>query len=678
MAENTKLVDTEDNNTALEVNPPEASLEWENEDKKEPHPLSIQTLDQYENDPWAQPANENDVLTEHDTLVEGRKQTAPAAITTTAVVDQQQQEQATTPTPTVTTPTVTTPTVTPITTTAITSSVSQDTSAIKANTIDDLRISGQLPKWLIGEYFTVGPGTFDVKYNRKVEVDGELQLVSALYTFGHWFDALPLVNRFDLNGQRNTITYRNKLTSRRLIEKIRDHHGYSPLHPAGLYMSNTNQTVLSKILKNATKPNKPDAEPCGARILTKIPGLDGRLFCQNHANHANPFDLKPTRLLTWSEINPAFKGTSSCPNGQYDSRTGEYINFTMEVGYQSVKYHFFSISDQNPKGTLITSITAPMAYVNTFSITPKYIIFVIHPMLANASGVKYNWCESIMDSFSFRSSEPTLFYVISRERRELIAIYRSEPCFIMNHINAYEEQDTIYLDMICYPDDTIARQLTTHFLRQPAKMEPSRLMGSEIRRYKLTRLEDEHIAYLSHKPAKSRLSSILNVFKTDTATQTKYSETADNRWYSWMPTAPYDQRVPPSIELPQINPHFKMYKHTMMYGLGFSASNSLKHGAIWDSIVKINLETKAIMTSWHQENCYPSEAVFVPRPSIGSEDQVGEDEGVLLSVVMNASTSTSFLLVLDANNLQVLATADLERLVPISFAHGDCRLLEPY
>lgn len=175
------------------------------------------------------------------------------------------------------------------------------------DTIDDLKVSGQLPKWLVGEYFTVGPGTFDVKYSRKIEIDGEIQLVSAFYTFGHWFDAysinlgmsiagtdclyrLPLVNRFDLNGQRNTITYRNRLTSRRLIEKIRDHHGYSPLHPAGLFMSNTNQTVLSKILKTAAKPNKPDAEPCSARILTKIPGLDGRLFCQNYANHVNnPF-----------------------------------------------------------------------------------------------------------------------------------------------------------------------------------------------------------------------------------------------------------------------------------------------------------------------------------------------------------------------------------------------------
>ncbi|CAO3668797.1 unnamed protein product [Rhizopus stolonifer] len=455
-------------------------------------------------------------------------------------------------------------------------------------TIDDLKISGQIPKWLTGEYFTVGPGTFDVKYNRKIEIEGELQLASALYTFGHLFDALPLVNRFDLNGQRNTITYRNKLTNRRLIEKIRDHHGYSPLHPAGLYMSNTNQSVLSKILKNATKPNKPDAEPCGARILTKIPGLDGRLFCQNHANHIqelDPFDLKPTRLLTWSEINPAFKGTSSCPNGQYDSLTGEYINYTMEVGYQSVKYHFFSISDQNPKGTLITSLSAPMAYVNTFSITPNYIIFVLHPMLANANGVKYNWCESIMDSFSFKSSEPTLFYIISRERRELTAIYRSEPCFIMNHINAYEEQDTLYLDMICYENDTIARQLCTEFLRQPDKMEPSRLIGSQVRRYKLVRLEDERLAYQRSKPSKSRLSSFLNVFKSETAE--KYSETADNRWYSWMPNASYDQRVPPSIELPQINPRHKMHKHTVMYGLGFSASSSLKGGAIWDSIVKI-------------------------------------------------------------------------------------------
>lgn len=93
------------------------------------------------------------------------------------------------------------------------------------------------------------------------------------------------MNRFDLNGECNRVTYRNRSTSRRLVEKIRDHHGYAPLHPAGLYMSSTNQTVLTKFLKNATKASKPDAEPCSARILPNIPGLEGRLLVQNFANH---------------------------------------------------------------------------------------------------------------------------------------------------------------------------------------------------------------------------------------------------------------------------------------------------------------------------------------------------------------------------------------------------------
>jgi hypothetical protein len=95
---------------------------------------------------------------------------------------------------------------------------------------------------------------------------------------------LPLVNRFDLNGERNTVTYRHHLTTKRLVEKIRDHHGYAPHFPAGLFKTNPNQTMLIKFLNNGKKP-KPDRVPCGQRISTAIPGLEGRLFCQDFANH---------------------------------------------------------------------------------------------------------------------------------------------------------------------------------------------------------------------------------------------------------------------------------------------------------------------------------------------------------------------------------------------------------
>lgn len=200
-----------------------------------------------------------------------------------------------------------------------------------------------------------------------------------------------------------------------------------------------------------------------------------------------------------------------------------------------------------------------------------------------------------MDSFSFRSSEPTLFYVISREKGDVVAAYRSDPCFVFNHINAFEnDRDGVFIDMICYPDDTIARQLSTEYLRNPSTMQPSRLVASEVRRYLLANIEEESITYMANNsliPSKTsvttRIFSLFGKKQTSAGSDLEYNQDQDmSKWYSWMPVASYDKRVQPSIELPQINPKFSMYKHTIMYGLGFSAASSLKDGAIWDSIVK--------------------------------------------------------------------------------------------
>lgn len=204
-------------------------------------------------------------------------------------------------------------------------------------------------------------------------------------------------------------------------------------------------------------------------------------------------------------------------------------------------------------------------------------------MLADSGGMKYNWHESIMDSFSFNSSEPTLFYVISREQGQVVATYRSDPCFVFNHINAFEDdRGTVYLDMICYADDTIARQLTTEYLRNPSSMKPARLAASEVRRYVLANIEEEKMSYLTNSksiPSKGNVLSSLFGGKKKTSN--------DSKWYSWMPIASFDKRAEPAVELPQINPNWKLKQHSFMYGLTFSVSNSLQDGALWDSIVKI-------------------------------------------------------------------------------------------
>jgi len=82
-----------------------------------------------------------------------------------------------------------------------------------------------------------------------------------------------------------------------------------------------------------------------------------------------------------------------------------------------------------------------------------------------------------------------------------------------------------------------------------------------------------------------------------------------------------------------------------------------------EKIARIDTETGE-STAWSQPGCYPGEPVFVAEP--GAE---AEDDGVLLSVVLDAQAESSFLLVLDAATLEPLARAVVPHVIPLGF-HG--------
>ncbi len=67
---------------------------------------------------------------------------------------------------------------------------------------------------------------------------------------------------------------------------------------------------------------------------------------------------------------------------------------------------------------------------------------------------------------------------------------------------------------------------------------------------------------------------------------------------------------------------------------------------------------------WHERGTYPGEPIFVRRPH-GRR----EDDGVLLSVVLDARRRTSFLLVLDARDMNEIGRAAVPHHIPFGF-HG--------
>ena len=95
-----------------------------------------------------------------------------------------------------------------------------------------------------------------------------------------------------------------------------------------------------------------------------------------------------------------------------------------------------------------------------------------------------------------------------------------------------------------------------------------------------------------------------------------------------------------------------------VYGIGTKNGQSL-----FERLVKLNVESKEFVT-WEESDGFPSEPVFVKAP-----DGKTEDDGVILSCVVNISAQTTSLLVLDAKEFKELGRGVVNGITPASF-HG--------
>ncbi|MEU4392680.1 carotenoid oxygenase family protein [Kribbella sp. NPDC023855] len=176
--------------------------------------------------------------------------------------------------------------------------------------------------------------------------------------------------------------------------------------------------------------------------------------------------------------------------------------------------------------------------------------------------------------------------------------YQTEACFVFHHINAWDNEDEVVFDLCGYPDASVIDALYLDALRENRGIPlalPTR-------------------------------------FRVQLASGTVTRETLSDE----------------PLELPNI-----AYSHHngRPYQFGYGAGARDRRGLNFlDQLVKLDTPTGATK-SWYQDGCYPSEPVFVPRPAA-----VDEDDGVVLSVVLDTNDTTSFLLVLAAGTFAELGS----------------------
>lgn len=383
----------------------------------------------------------------------------------------------------------------------------------------------------------------------------------------------------------------------------------------------------------------------------------------NIMRRVDPATLEPIGIATQEALHPDLKGPMSSAHAQRDPTTGDFYNFNLDLG-ATPTYRVFRVSQATGKtdilatircrngpaapasstvpaagGTACTSSAKP-AYIHSFFLTAHYVVLCIPCTHVAQNGLKMLWERNVLDGLEhFNPANKTRWIVVDRQTPSsgVVAEFDSPAGFFFHSVNAYEDEDgSIVCDVIDYPTSDILHGLyydillnrndaAADFFNDPVRVAN---INPSLSRYRL--------------PLSSQFSS-----------STLSSPTAAVATRVWAVAGPH------AGELPTINPHYATRRHRYVYGVINQGRTTLA-----DGLCKTDTETRAALLWRAPHGHTPGEAVF-----IGNPDGQEEDNGVLLSVVLDGTAAKSYLLCLDARTMTETGRAEVGFAIGFGF-HG--------
>jgi carotenoid cleavage dioxygenase-like enzyme len=345
--------------------------------------------------------------------------------------------------------------------------------------------------------------------------------------------------------------------------------------------------------------------------ITEIAGHFLAITGSHNLLKFDPYTLETLGEFDYTDKLPGLL-TTGHPRRDFEKQ--EIINLTTDIS-QSSTYNIYRLPFGETTRQLITSIpvTEP-AYIQSFALTENYIILPEFPLLTNPMKLITQKLKGkpFIENFTWKSEKPTRFLVVNRKEGKLSGIYEAEACFAFNQVNAFENQDEIIIDICAYPSYAI----DDYYLSNLRNTQGCKLSKPELRRYKLA---------LSSQSVSSELLS------------------------------------KEFLEFPRINSkQCQTKEYQFVYGIGFAQEQP---NDFFNQLLKIDIIRQKI-SRWYEEGCYPGEPIFVPEPN--SEQ---EDEGIILSVVLDGNQGNSFLLILDGHSFVEIARTKIPHHIPFGF-HG--------
>ncbi|MFM7193567.1 MAG: carotenoid oxygenase family protein [Bacteroidota bacterium] len=287
------------------------------------------------------------------------------------------------------------------------------------------------------------------------------------------------------------------------------------------------------------------------------------------------------------------------------------VNLVVEYGPVN---HYKIISMQDPNRVLASMPIMHPSYMHSFGMSDRYFIITEFPLVVRSIELALRR-RPFIENFKWEPDRGTRFIIIDRSTGKVKARIKTPAFFGFHHVNAFETADGLLtVDMVNYND------------------------ASVIGEYYINRLSSDDLEIPTGR---------LERFRIDVDGKRIVERKICSETCIELPHIPYD-RV-------HGDPGYRY-----VYGCGINGS---RRNEFYNQIVRIDIHS-GITATWFQPGQYPGEPVFVPRPGA-----TAEDDGVILSVVLDGSTSRSFLLILNAQDLTEIGRAGLPHGIPFGY-HG--------
>ncbi|KAH6987243.1 torulene oxygenase [Ilyonectria destructans] len=511
-----------------------------------------------------------------------------------------------------------------------------------------LKVTGEIPAWAAGALYRTGPGQSRVDKTPK-----------GTHYVSHWFDGFAHTHRFDINtpsapGEKTTVTYSSRRQSDDYVARVKKKGWRSGISfgqkadpCVGLFAKFMSVFEPKLTTYNVTvQPNVPGmpVEKSGHRagVTNLYVGTDVAAF-----QRIDPTSLEPLGPATQAVFHPDLKGPMSSAHAQRDPETGDFFNYNLEFG-RTPTYRVFRVNTASGKTDILATINEPglpAVYMHSFFLTQNFVVLCLPSSHIRWHGLGIVWQRNIVDAMEpFNASKRCRWIVVDRRNgKGVVARFSTPAGFFFHSVNSFEEtfkdekgeeRTALMLDYVEYDSLDVIKGFYYDVILD--RNEATKKFWAKGDRFKTA--TPHFVRYKFTMP------------QLGTAPDVTYTATAEKL---------LTIRNPHAGDLPTIHPAYRCKPYRYVYSTSNRGLSTLV-----DALVKTDVETQEALLWAGPEGHMPGEPIFVPRP-----DGTDEDDGVVLSVVVDGVSSRAYLMCLDARTMEEVGRAEAEFAIPMGF-HG--------